>query len=132
MAKVTIHNTPQVETPTQAVVKAANQIHTATDAQGRKIGVKKLNALDRMRMFEAIGAENSKNEMYLGYASLAYHVASIDGEPISRPANKLQFEALIQRLDDDGLNAVAEAVAKLIAPEQADEETLKNESGTPS
>src|ERR1700712_442980 len=106
MAKVTLHT----ETPSETIVKAAGQPQTRTDAAGRIIGIKKMQALDRLKMFEVVGAENARNEPYLGYAALAFHVSSIDGEPVNRPTNKIQLEALIQRLGDDGMNAVGEAV----------------------
>jgi hypothetical protein len=129
MATVTID---PAETPSQGIVRAANQVTQVTDARGRVIGVKKIGALDRMRMFEAVGAENSKNEPYLGYASLAFHVGSIDGDPVTRPGTKAQLEALIQRLDDDGMNAVAEKLPDLYGQSGDAEALLKNASGTPN
>ncbi len=109
MTKVTVHT----ETPTESIVKSAQQPTTKTDSTGRAIGIKKMRALDRLKMFEVIGAENAKNEPYLGYAALAFHVSSIDGDPVSRPANKIQLEALIQRLGDEGMEAVGEALQEM-------------------
>ena len=122
MAKVTLH----ADTPSQTIVKAANQLQTKTDAGGRTIGIRRMQALDRLKMFEVVGAENAKNEAYLGYAALAFHVCSIDGEAVSRPSNKIQLEALIQRLGDDGLNAVGEAVEEMFAPKADEAEQIKN------
>jgi hypothetical protein len=85
-----------------------------------------MQALDRLKMFEVVGADNARNEPYLGYAALAFHVSSIDGEPVSRPTNKIQLEALIQRLGDDGMNAVGEAVQEMLAPREEDAELIKN------
>ncbi|QEL18715.1 hypothetical protein [Limnoglobus roseus] len=112
MAKVTINKTTDSETPSQSIVKAASQLAHVTDSRGRSIAIRKFSALDRLRMFEAIGPENSKNEQYLGYAALAFHVASIDGDSIDKPSTKMQLEALVQRLDDDGMNALAEHFEK--------------------
>ncbi len=103
MAKVTVHE----ETPSQSIVKAANTSEAVTDARGRSIGIKKMGPLDRLRFFELIGAENSKNEQYVGYAALAYMVVSIDGEAVIRPTSKAHLEALVNRLDEDGMDAVA-------------------------
>lgn len=125
MAKVTVHT----ETPSQQIVKAANQPSTVTDAKGRAIGVKKMNPLDRLKLFEVIGGDNSKNEQYVGYAALAFLVTSIDGDPVPRPSNKLQLEALVQRLDDEGMDAVAEHVYGQVAAKQdeaASTDALKN------
>ena len=112
MARVTLH----ADTPSESIVKAAQQSGMAKDAGGRDIGIKKMQALDRLKMFEVIGPENSKNEPYLGYAALAFHVTSIDGEPIGRPANKLQLESLIKQLGDEGMEAVGEALQAMFAP----------------
>ena len=122
MATITVEELPAEAAPRPA----------ATDPRGRKIALRKINALDRLRLFELVGAENSRNEPYLGYASLAYHVASIDGDAVAKPASKAQLEALIQRLDDDGLNAVAAALPGLYPDASGSEELLKNASGTPA
>jgi hypothetical protein len=114
MAKVTLG--PKAETPTEAVVNAANATVMVTDAKGRQITVKKIGALDRMRLFELIGPDNVKNEAYLGYATLAYAAVKIDGEDVPRPTSKLALEGLVQRLDDDGLASVAKAIAKNFMP----------------
>ena len=122
MTNVTIH----ADTPSETIVKAANQPTARIDAAGRSIGIRKMQALDRLKMFEVVGADNARNEPYLGYAALAFHVSSIDGEPVGRPTNKIQLEALVQRLGDDGLNAVGDAVQEMIAPKEEDAETIKN------
>ena len=133
MATVTVHTDAGGETPSQSIVKAATQPATLTDATGRAIGVRKMGPLDRLKLFEVIGAENSRNEQYAGYAALAFLVTSIDGEPVPRPANKIQLEALVQRLDDAGMDAVAAHLqAQAEAADAPDEAALKNGSGTPS
>ena len=113
------------ETPSQAIVKAGNTEVTFADAQGRQITIKRMNALDRMRLFEVVGADNIGNQAYFGYASLACHVTKIGEYPVIRPATKAQLEALVQQLDDDGLNAVAKAVAEnFITKDEADQKEL--------
>lgn len=129
MTKVTVHTEPKSDTPTQAFVKAANQGTTASDALGRLIGIRKLLALDRLRMFEVVGAENAKNEPYLGYAALAFHVCSIDGNAVARPSSKRDLEALIQRLGDEGMEAVSSMVQELFVPKDenaGDTDAIKN------
>ncbi len=113
------------ETPTQAIVKAANAVVTVTDARGRSITIAKMKALDQMRLFEAVGAVNAKNDGYLGVASLAYHVTAIDGEPVMRPQNKIQLEAIVQRLDDDGFEAVAKGISDNFVPKSVTEDEAK-------
>ena len=134
MAEVKIHSDAAGETPSQSIVRAANQPATVSDAKGRKIGLKKLNPLDRLKLFEVIGPDNSRNEAYVGYAALAFLVSSIDGEPVARPANKIQLEALVQRLDDDGMDAIAAHLAEQAKDQQDQEDkaALKNGLSTPS
>jgi hypothetical protein len=79
------------------------------DSRGREIEVRRLKVLDNMRLLALIGSDNSSNDRYLAFASLAYSVVSIDGEAIPRPTSLLVLEALLQRLDDDGFSAVAKA-----------------------
>ena len=118
MVKVALDDNFQPETPSQQIVRAAAQPVTVTDKLGRVIGIRKLNALDRMRLFEIVGSDNSKNDQYLGHASLAYAVVSIDGDPIPAPSNKRHLEALVQRLDDDGLAAIGLGTLENFASER--------------
>lgn len=133
MPKVTIHE--GTDTPSQSLIKAANQAANVFDSRGRTIGIKRLQLLDRMKMFEVIGPENSKNETYMGYAALAFSVISIDDAPVPRPSNRIQFDALLQNLGDEGIEAVAghfAAEASLGQDAGGHGDTLKNGSGTPS
>ena len=124
MTKITI------ETPSDEAVKAANQLAHVTDARGRRLGLKRINALDRLHLFECVGAVNAQNEPYMGYAALAYSVREIDGEAVAKPTKLMHLEALVQRLDDDGLNAVAFHFASSAQDAEAEAATLKNAPGT--
>lgn len=106
--------TPAAEKPSDRVVREAAAITRVTDETGRTIGVKRLNALDKMRVFKAVGGENAKNEAYLGFAMLACSVVEIDGIPEGAPATIAQIEAMVARLDDAGIEAVAGAVADFV------------------
>ena len=77
------------------------------DARGRLLGLRRLSVLDRLRLYEAAGAELSRNDRWLGLAVLAASVAAIDGVPVPIPASKAAIEAAVQRLDEAGLAAVA-------------------------
>ncbi len=100
------------DTSPQPVAKAKNQTEV-TDATGRKIVVKRLNALEKMRLSKIAGSEGASNPAYFGYVILAASVVSIDGEPEAFPMTSRAVEALISQLDDDGLSAVSGAVAEL-------------------
>jgi hypothetical protein len=100
------------DTPAQAVRTVSNQVEV-TDKSGRRIVVRRLNALEKMRLSKIAGADGAANPTYFGYVILAASVASINGEPEEFPMTPRAIEALISQLDDDGLAAVSEGVAEL-------------------
>ena len=119
---------------TQVTLEANSETkpHTVDTATGRVIGLRKLNKFDHLKLAECVGAENAKNEPYMLFATVVWHVVSINGETIIRPTNKLQFEVLMKRLDDDGFDAVVPAIPGLYPDTEGAEERLKNASGTPA
>jgi hypothetical protein len=70
-----------------------------------------------LRLFKALGPELAQNAPYLGIALLAVAVTSIDDIPVPPAVTEGQLEALVFRLGDDGLSAIADAMAE----EQCDE-----------
>jgi hypothetical protein len=100
-----------MDSPSQEISKLITE--TVKDANGREIQVRKLRPRDRMLLMELIGGDNAANGPYLGYATLAYSVESIDGKVQPVPRTKVALEALVQKLDDEGLDAVGEAFKKL-------------------
>ncbi len=76
------------------------------DSHGRSITIQKLNALDRLRLFEALGSELSDNTLYLGYAMIAACVTAIDNAPEASPNSKRDIELMVQKLGDEGLAAI--------------------------
>ena len=73
--------------------------------------VRRPGALDRLRLFKAVGPGLAQNDRYVGYVMLAMCVASIDGTPVPQPANEGQLEALVQRLGDAGMVAIGQELA---------------------
>lgn len=112
------------ETLSQEIVR--NAPIKVTDKKGRIIEVRKLKTLDRMRLLELVGAENSANQQYLGFAMLAYSVSSIGGNPIGRPGTKLALEAIVQELDDDGFDAISKAFVEHFSEEDDAKDLVKN------
>ncbi len=104
--KVTVH-----ETPTEQVLAEAASTVSIRDAQGRVIVLKKPGILAQYRIIEVAG-ESSKNEVYMRMVLPLIYVTELDGIPISQPANKLQLESLIQRLDESGVEAVMKGVGE--------------------
>ncbi len=129
MPKVTVHT----ETPSEKVVKAANQLVYVTDSKGRKLGMRQLPFLEEFRIIEALGSELSSNTTYMGMLNPLLYLAEIDGEPISIPRNKLQAEVLIQRAGREGFLAVIEGITKHFAGDADSlEEKIKNGEGIPA
>jgi len=101
-----------METPTERIVTEAGRPLAVTDATGRVLEVRRPGALDRLRLFKAVGPALSGNDRYVGYAMLAYCVQAIDGVPVPAAAGEAQLEALVARLGDTGLQAVGEVLAE--------------------
>lgn len=102
-----------MQTPTQALLEAANRVLQANDAQGRVISLKHLGALDKLRLFEAAGPELARNDRWLGMAVLACSVTAIDAVPYPHPTSKAAIESMVQRLGDAGIAAVGGALQAL-------------------
>ncbi len=103
-------------TPSSRLVAAAEAVVAVIDAQGRTLAVRRLGALDRLRLFKAAGAGLVGNAGWMGMATLACSVSAIDDVPVPAPASEAQVEALVARLGDDGIAAVA---AVLSPPSEA-------------
>lgn len=100
-----------MESPSARLVAEAQSASTVTDATGRVIALRRPNVLDRLRLFKAAGPALSQNHLWLGIATLAVSAISIDGVPVPQPATEGQIEGLVARLGDDGIEAIARALA---------------------
>ncbi len=94
------------------MIAAAQVAPSVTDALGRKLQLRKLTALDKLRLFKAAGPVLAQNQSWLGMAVLATSVAAIDDVPVPAPGNEAQIEALVGRLGDAGIAAVGVALAE--------------------
>jgi hypothetical protein len=112
--------------PTAQIVAGAGQPSVVTDAQGRRLSLRRMNALDKLRLFKAAGPVLSQNEPWLGMALLACSVLAIDDVPVPVPGNEQQIEALVARLGDSG---IAAAAAALGARETADHQAMVASAG---
>jgi len=106
-AKLTI---TKAATPSEEVIEDANRVHHVTDAKNRVIGIRKMNMNVRRRVLKVISGEMASRPQYLGMVMVAACVVEIDGEEIHLPASEMQFDALIDRLDDDGFQAIGKAI----------------------
>jgi hypothetical protein len=86
------------------------------DKVGRRLTLRKFGVLETLRMFKALGRELSENNAYVGVASYAGSVAMIDDTPMPFPTSEAGVELLVERLGDDGMEALM-AAAKPAAVE---------------
>lgn len=108
---------------TQKVMAAAAATEIVTDARGRQIEVRKLTRRETMRFMRQWGTA-SDVQMWMGNALIAAHAKSIDGVPLPAPISADMVEAVVDRLDDDGIQAVADWV--VAARADANPDTIKN------
>jgi hypothetical protein len=97
-------------TPSQAIVRESVKSVTVTDKKGRRLVLRRLTALDTLRLFKAAGPILAQNEPWLSMAGLAFAVLDIDGVPVPPPTTEPQIESLIDRLGDEGLSAIADTI----------------------
>jgi hypothetical protein len=105
-----------METPSGRIVAAAVAPLTVRDGDGRDLVLRRLGPLDRLRLFKTLGSELAQNPPYLGMAMLAASVTAIDDIPVPVPATEAQVEALVLRLGDSGMAAIAAGLSERTAP----------------
>lgn len=112
-----------METPSSGIIAAAQEQWAVTDAYGRRLVLRRLDALGKLRLFKALGPTLAQNEPYLGMALLAASVTAIDEVPTPFPGSEAVIENVVQRLGDVGVAAVAQA---LRPEEPLDPDSAKN------
>ena len=103
--KITIKKSSSIS-PSEALIQDAEKQVTVKDAGGRNIALSEPGVLSQFRLIEAVGAETAKNDTYMAMVLPLIYVTEIDGDPIAFPTSKIKLEALIQRLGNNGVNAV--------------------------
>jgi len=101
---------PDLMTPSASIMTSAATTETVTDGDGRRLTIRQLTALDRLRLFKAAGPILAQNQPWLGMALIASSVNAIDDVPVPPPGNEAQVEAMVARLGDSGISAVAQAL----------------------
>jgi hypothetical protein len=119
MVKVTVHKdgvrpasgdetaapTPAAPpSPSEELIRQAIQ-PTTIKAGSRTILMRKPGVLAQFNITDAMG-DSSSNEALMRMVLPLIYIGEIDGEPVPPPQNRLQVDALITRLDDDGITAV--------------------------
>ena len=96
--------------PSLTIIREAVKVIPAIDSKGRQLMLRRLTALDTLRLFKAAGPVLAQNEPWLSMAGLAFSVLEIDGVPVPPPTTESQVETLIDRLGEEGLAAIADAI----------------------
>lgn len=96
-----------------------------TDARGRLITVRKLNALNFYNLTKALG-HFSSNAATMDMAMIVATVSAINTTKFPVPATEQDIKLLIQELDFDGIAAAGEALKKLAPDPEAEKEVAKN------
>jgi hypothetical protein len=115
----------EAPTPTATLIGKSLDKAMATDARGRVITVRKLNALQYYLLTKAMGAD-AGNAATMDLAMIASAVCRIDILDIAAPLKETDVRALIQQLDFDGLQAAGEALRQLNARADDGVEAAKN------
>jgi hypothetical protein len=113
-----------MDTPSSRLVAAAQAPIEVVDAQGRRLSLRRMTALDKLRLFKAAGPTLSQNRAWLGMAVLACAVTAIDDVPVPPLVSEGQIEAMVQRLGDNGVAAIGNALERDRA--DIDKDIIKN------
>lgn len=108
-AKLKVNEPYEAEAPSAQLVREAAQEVTVKDARGRSITMRKPTALAQFRFVEVLG-KSAANEVYYAMAMPLQYITAIDGNPEPALTTKSMVEALIQRLDEDGIEAAHKAI----------------------
>jgi hypothetical protein len=120
MTKITIK-------PSEEIVAQAVKPVVVTDARGRALTLRKPNVLSQFRLVKMLG-DSARNTAYMAMITPLTYLTQIDDEAIAPPTTERELEALIQRLDDDGVMAIMEGLQANYASQSVDdrEAALKN------
>lgn len=83
--------------------------HVVVDAKGRKLTLKEPDILAPYRLVEMLG-NSSENRVYMQMVFPFIYLVAIDDDTHIHLNNKRELEALIKRLDHEGVKALREGV----------------------
>lgn len=126
MTKLTVNKptaAPVASPSAQAIASATAEV-SIQDAKGRKILLRRPGVLAQFRLVEALGPTAS-NRVYVNMCLPLIYVAAIDDDDRIPMTTKREIEALIQRLDEEGIAAVSVAVEKHYGEQTPEEDKAK-------
>lgn len=119
------------ETKSQEILSRSakyNRVEREADELGRVIGVRRLRPSEQLRIEEMSQGLDGTSKMTgedgvemdvprRAPLIMAAMVCEIDGNPVSFAKSRAELDAVLNRLDEEGLAAVAKALARLTADE---------------
>lgn len=113
--------------PSEELIAQATAEVVVVDAKSRRITLKKPGVLAQYRLVEILG-DTASNQTYMNMVLPLIYVTKIDEEDLQALSSKRQIDALIQRLDEDGINCVMQGVMDNFGARdlEADKQALKN------
>jgi hypothetical protein len=121
MTTLKLHESP---TPSQAVVAGDAKTVEVTDARGRTFTLKRPNLLQQFRFVAAL-RELAENATYRAMATPLIFVTAIDSEAQPMPTTQLQIDAMIQRIDTDGFDAIMTGIRENFSQEVVTDSAVK-------
>jgi hypothetical protein len=101
--------------------------NVVTDSRGRLIKLRKPSVLAQFKLVSLVGGEQAKNEVYMQMVMPVIYVTEIDGVAVFPPQTQAELNKIIERLDEDGLQAVGEGLQEMLGIQATDLPTeLKN------
>lgn len=115
-------------TPTEEATKKNSETFNVTDSKGRVLVLKKPSLLAQYHLIELIGGERASNQVLVNMYNPLLYVQSIDGIDCFFPKSMRELEALVVRVDSDGMEAIANDLEKRYGTkdEQAVKEKERN------
>jgi len=95
-----------------------------TDARGRVLTLRKPNVLAQYQLVRMLGADASSNQTYLSMVMPLLYLQAIDGEAVNF-ANQRELDAAIQRLDEEGLEALAKGIQENFTRQEDARDAIK-------
>ncbi len=113
-------------TPSQSIVAAAHATRDITDATGRTLTIRAPPASIGSACSRRVGRNSGRQPPLSWHGHACVSVHAIDGVPVPQPANETQLEALVQRLGDEGIQAIANSLNPTPAEEDLATATTGN------
>lgn len=114
-----------MSTASEEILARYRQTERESDAFDRVIAVKRLNPAQQLRIMEMSA---SADETVRAGLFVSACVVDIDGDPITFPRSRAELDAIIARLDQEGMAAAGAALARLLggaAPAETDDRAKK-------